>query len=68
MTYLLTNKICLNKINQEGTSTWLSTLQLKKGYSSSKQEFWDLLKKLYAHYHAYQICVVAERHTIFSTV
>ena len=43
---LSTNKIRLNKINQEkGASTWLSTLPLKEeGYSLSKQEFWDLLK------------------------
>ena len=43
---LPTNKIRLNKINQEkGASTWLSTLPLKEeGYSLLKQEFWDLVK------------------------
>ena len=46
---LPTNKICLNKINQEkGASIWLSTLPLKEnGYSLSKQEFWDLMKIRY---------------------
>ena len=46
---LPTNKIRLNKINQEkGASTWLSTLPLKaEGYSLSKQEFWSLLKIRY---------------------
>ena len=46
---LPTNKIRLNKINQEkGASTWLSTLPLKEeGYSLSKQEFWDLVKIRY---------------------
>ena len=46
---LPTNKIRLNKINQEkGASTWLSTLPLKEeGYSLLKQEFWDLVKIRY---------------------
>ena len=46
---LPTNKICLNKINQEKcASTWLSTLPLKeKGYILSKKEFWDLVKIRY---------------------
>ena len=46
---LPTNKIRLNKINQEkGASTWLSTLPLKEeGNSLSKQEFWDLVKIRY---------------------
>ena len=46
---LPTNKIRLNKINQEkGASTWLSTLPLEeKWYSLSKEEFWDLVKIQY---------------------
>ena len=46
---LPSNKIRLNKINQEkSASTWLSTLPLKEeGYSLSKQEFWDLVKIRY---------------------
>ena len=46
---LPTNKIRLNKINQEkGASTWLSTLPLKEeGCSLLKEEFWDLVKIRY---------------------
>ena len=46
---LPTNKIRLNRINQEkGASTWLSTLPLKEEeYSLSKQEVWDLVKIRY---------------------
>ena len=49
ITDLPTNKIRLNKINQEiCASTWLSMLPLKEeGYSLSKQEFWDLAKRRY---------------------
>ena len=47
ITDLRTNKIRLNKINQEkGASTWLSTLPLKEEeYNLSKQEFGDLFFK-----------------------
>ena len=43
---LPTNKIRLNKINQDRrASTWLSTLPLREErYSLLKQEFWDLVK------------------------
>ena len=46
---LPTNKIRLNKINQEnGASTWLSTIPLKEeGQSLSKQEFWNVVKIRY---------------------
>ena len=46
---LSTNKIRLNKTNQEkGATACLSTLPLKEeGYNLPKQEFWDLVKMRY---------------------
>ena len=68
---LSTNKIRLNKTNQEkGATACLSTLPLKEeGYNLPKQEFWDLVKMdMDGHYQAHQICAVTERNMILSTV